>query len=458
MTRSARKFDAIVIGSGQAGNPLAHRLADKGWTVALVEREHLGGSCVNYGCTPTKTMLASAQAAFDARRAPALGVHTEAVSVDLAGIVARKNRMVLDWRSGQEKHSASRPGISVIRGTAQLADGRTVLVGDATLSAERIFINTGTSPKIPPIPGLDTVPYLTNRTIMDLTEVPEHLIVLGGSYVGLEFGQMFRRFGSRVTIVERAPEIVPREDADIALELRLALEAEGIHVQRGTEARAVSASASGVSVTLDAAGKTTTIAGSHLLVATGRVPNTGELGLDEVGVAHSRGWITVSDRLETNLAGIYALGDVNGGPAFTHISYNDYQIVFHNLFNATQRSTAGRIVPYALFTDPELGRVGMTEREARKSGRTVLVGSVPMRRVARALERSDTRGMMKIVVDATTEQVLGAAILGTGGGELVQTLMALMMTGASWKTFHQAVFIHPTMTEGFFALMNSVRE
>lgn len=452
-----KDFDAIVIGSGQAGNPLAHRMADRGWRVALIEREHLGGSCVNFGCTPTKAMIASAQVAYEARRGAAVGVGVSDVHIDLPAIVARKNALVGQWRSGQERHTASRPGIRLVRGSARMAGPDSVAVNGETLRAQHIFINVGTSPRIPDIPGLGSVPHLTNRTILDVTELPQHLVILGGSYIGLEFGQMFRRFGSRVTVVERSSRIVPREDDDVAGELRAALEAEGIEFLTGCEAEQVERTSGGVRVLVRSAAGQHHVEGSHLLVAVGRTPNTADLGLDVAGVNTRTGWIPVNERLETNVPGVYALGDVAGGPAFTHISYNDFQIAFHNLFNDAKRTTTGRIVPYALFTDPELGRVGLTEREARATSRPILVGSIPMGRVARAIERGDTRGMMKVVVDAETEQLLGAAILGHGGGDVVQTLMALMMTGASWKTFHQAVFVHPTMTEGFFALMNSVK-
>ncbi len=451
-------FDAIIIGSGQAGNPLAHRLADKGWTVGLIEREHLGGSCVNHGCTPTKTMLASAQVAYEARRGAELGVRVGGVTVDLPAVVARKKAIVLQWRQGQEKHTASRPNIALHRGAARFTGPHTVAVGDAQVTAEHIFINTGTSPLVLPIPGIDRVPFLTNRTIMDLTEVPEHLLVVGASYVGLEFGQMFRRFGSRVTIVEVADQIVPREDPDVATTLQQALESEGIAFLLDRQATRIEGQDGDLRVSVKGgAGTERVLEASHVLLAAGRRPNTADLGLDAGGIEHERGWIKVNDRLETNVPGVYALGDVTGGPAFTHISYNDFQIIFHNLFNEAKLSTAGRIVPYALFTDPELGRVGMTEREARASGRRVLVGVIPLSYVARAIERGTTAGLMKVVIDADTEHILGAAVLSPSGGELVQTLMALMMANASWRLFYQAVYIHPTMTEGFFALMNSVK-
>jgi pyruvate/2-oxoglutarate dehydrogenase complex dihydrolipoamide dehydrogenase (E3) component len=454
-----KTFDAIVIGSGQAGNPLAHRLADKGWTIALIEREHLGGSCINYGCTPTKTMLASAQAAHDARRAGDLGVRTGPVTVDLASVVKRKDAIVLQWRSGQERHAGKRPTITLYRGAATFVGPKVVRVGGEDLTAKHVFINTGTSPLVLPIEGLDSVPYLTNRNVMDLSELPEHLMVIGGSYVGLEFGQMFRRFGSSVTVVEFAERIVPREDADVVAALRAALEAEGIEFFVPAEVTKVESHGAGIRATVRHRrdGDTRVLDASHILLASGRRPSTDGLGLDTAGIATERGWVKVNEYLETNVAGVYALGDMNGGPAFTHISYNDFQIVFHNLFNEAKLSTAGRLVPYALFTDPELGRVGLTEEQARAAGRNIRVGSIPVSRVARAIERSTTAGLMKVVVDADTERILGAAVLGQGGGELVQTLMALMMADVSWKLFYRAVYIHPTMTEGFFALMDSVK-
>jgi len=452
-------FDAIVIGSGQAGNPLAHRLADRGWTVALIEREHLGGSCINYGCTPTKTMLASAQIAHYARRAQEFGVRVGEVSIDLPKIVARKNAIVQQWRSGQERHAAKRPTITLVRGAARFTGPHAVDVGGQALSAKHVFINTGTSPRIPPIAGIGHVPYLTNRNILDLTELPEHLLVVGASYVGLEFGQMFRRFGSRVTMVEFGDQIVPREDADVAEALEQALVAEGISFLKAAQVTEVTKAGAGLraATRLRDGQPGPVIEGSHILLAVGRKPNTDDLGLDAAGVETNRGWIKVNELLETNVAGVYALGDVTGGPGFTHISYNDFQIAYHNLFEQPKLSTRGRLVPYALFTDPELGRVGLTEKEARATGRPVKVGVIPMSRVARAIERDETAGLMKVVVDATTDRILGAAVLGTGGGELVQTLMALMMADASWKLLYRTVYIHPTMTEGFFALMDNVR-
>jgi pyruvate/2-oxoglutarate dehydrogenase complex dihydrolipoamide dehydrogenase (E3) component len=451
------EFDAIVIGSGQAGNPLAHNLADRGWKVALIEREHLGGSCINYGCTPTKTMIASAQIAYDALRAHEFGVHVRDVRVDMPQVVARKNRIVGEWREGQERQVAKRPTLTLFRGSASFTGPRTVIVAGETLVAPRIFINTGTRARVPPTEGIERVPYLTNRTIIDLTEIPDHLLILGGSYIGLEFGQMFRRLGSSVTIVEHGNQIMQREDEDIATCLREALEAEGIVFKLSTRATSVEQDTRGhLCLNLDSEQGREQVRGTHLLVASGREPNTDELNLEATGVETERGWIKVNDYLETTVEGVYALGDVKGGPAFTHISYNDFQIVYHNLFHDHKRSTASRIVPYALYTDPELGRVGLTEREAREQGYHVRVGSVLMSSVARAIEQNNTKGMMKVVVDAESESILGAAILSVAGGELVQSLMALMLAGAPWTTFRKAIFIHPTLSEGFFSLMDQV--
>src|SRR5574341_320625 len=326
-----KTFQAIVIGSGQAGNPLAHRLADTGWTVALIEREHLGGSCINYGCTPTKTMIASSQVAHYARRATEFGVSVGPVAVDLSKVVARKNEIVRSWREGHERQVARRPTITLYRGVARFTGPHTLTVNGEELNGEHIFINTGTSPRVPPIEGLRDVPYLTNKTIMDLTQIPEHLIVLGGSYVGLEFGQMFRRFGSQVTVIEYGDQIVPREDEDVARAIQEALAAEGITFLVGAEARAVASTGGEIRVTAQSrrTGTEQTVQGSHLLVAVGRQPNTDDLGLEAAGIAHRRGWVTVNEYLETNVPGVYTLGDVNGGPAFTHISYNDFQIAFH---------------------------------------------------------------------------------------------------------------------------------
>ena len=455
-------YDAIIIGSGQAGNPLAHNLADQGWQVALIEKEHLGGSCINYGCTPTKTLVASALAAHMARRGPEFGVHTGPVQVDMAQVMARKDRIVQQWRQGQEGHVAKRPNITLYRATARFTGPHTVEADGQELTGDHIFINTGTSPRIPAIPGIQEVPYLTNRTILALTELPEHLLVLGGGYIGLEFGQIFHRLGSQVTVVVRSDAILSREDRDVSDTLREALEAEGMRfVLSSTPSQVAQDDQGRIHLTVtsqEEPGSSQVLTGSHLLVATGRIPNSRELNLDAAGIqADQRGWIQVNEYLETNVPGVYALGDVKGGPAFTHISYNDFQIAYHNLFHSDRRSIRGRLVPYTLFTDPELGRVGMTEKAARAAGHNVKVGSIPMGWVARAIESNQTQGMMKVVVDGDTERILGAAILGPSGGELVQTLMVAMMADAPWTLLKGAVYIHPTLTEGFFTLMDSVQ-
>jgi pyruvate/2-oxoglutarate dehydrogenase complex dihydrolipoamide dehydrogenase (E3) component len=452
------EYEAIVIGSGQGGNPLAHKLADLGWRVALIEREHLGGSCVNYGCTPTKTMLASARIAHYARRAPDFGVETGQVRVKLAEVAARKNGIVQQWREGQEDQVAKRPSLDLYYGEGSFTAPHTVRVNDSSLTARHIFINTGLRPRIPDIPGLDSVDFLTNRTIMELTTLPEHLIVLGGSYIGLEFGQMFRRFGSRVSIIEMNGQIAPREDEDVAEALQEALEAEGITFYLEAETSSVSLADADIEVSFKrTGGRSETIAGSHLLAATGRMPNTEKLGLEAAGIeTDERGFIRVNERLETNVPGVWAIGDVKGGPAFTHISYDDHLIVYDNLVHGRGRTTEGRLVPYALFTDPELGRVGQTEKEARQAGRRLKVGCVPMAHVARAIERDETAGLMKVVIDAENDRLLGAAVLGSEGGELVQSLMILMMADAPWTLLEKAIFIHPTLTEGFFTLMDNV--
>ena len=447
-------YDAVVIGSGQGGNPLSHKLADLGWKVALVEREYLGGSCINYGCTPTKTMIASARTAHVARTAGRLGVHAADIEVRLPEIVARKDEIVGAMRGGQERQIASRPTLTLHRGHARFTGPDAVEVDGRRLTSDRFVIDTGTRPQIPPISGLHRVPYRTNRSIMELEAIPEHLIVLGGSYVGLEFGQMFRRFGSRVSVVDHGERIASREDPEISENLQAALESEGIEFHLGQAVAAVEGSAEDLRIHLS---DSTKITGTHLLVATGRRPNTDDLGLEAAGVeADEQGFIRVNEYLETTVPGIWALGDVKGGPAFTHISYDDHLVVFEHLVYGKKRSIERRIVPYALFTDPELGRVGMTESQAREAGFRLKVGRIPMSRVARAVELDETEGLMKVVIDADTDRILGAAILSPSGGELVQILMTLMLADAPWTTLKRAVYIHPTLAEGFFSLFEEV--
>jgi dihydrolipoamide dehydrogenase len=451
-------FDAIVIGSGQAANPLCQKLADNGWSVALIEKAHLGGTCINTGCTPTKTMIASAQVAHYARHAAKWGVHAGEVSVDWAQIVARKNQVVGQFRSGQERKVQERKSLHLYHGSARFLDPQRVAVGEQVLESNRIFINTGSRPAIPSLEGLAGIDYLDNTSIMELPELPAHLLILGGGYIGLEFGQMFRRFGSRVTIVHRSAHILPREDTDVTQELQKALESEGIRFLLDAQASRVEKQQGQIVLSVKAGGNLETVSGSHLLVATGRRPNTDDLGLENAGVQTTgEGFIRVNDRLETNVPGIWALGDVKGGPAFTHISFNDYQIVYANVIQGKNLSTANRLVPYSVFTDPQLGRVGLTENEARKAGYKLKVGKIPMAWVARAIERDETAGLMKLVVDAKTDRILGAAILATEGGELVQILEAVMLAGAPYTLLKGAIYIHPTLAEGFWTLTEEVQ-
>ncbi|MGB7750825.1 MAG: mercuric reductase [Candidatus Acidiferrales bacterium] len=452
------KFEAVIIGTGQAGKPLSYALADLGWKIALIERAELGGSCINTGCTPTKTMVASAQVAHYARDAVRWGVRVSGVEVDLPAVVARKNQVVQNARTSIQKRIDARPNIKLVRGPARFIAPNQVQVGAEVFESEKIFINTGTRPAIPQIPGLNAVPFLTNATIMELQAVPEHLLVLGGGYIGLEFGQMFRRFGSRVTIIHNGERILPREDPDIASALQTALEAEGIVLRMNVETKRVENGDGAIALTVESGGSSEILQGSHLLVATGRKPNTDDMGLETAGIlTGSRGYIKVNGRLETNVPGIWALGDVKGGPAFTHISYNDYQIAYANIIEGKNLTIEHRYLPYALFTDPPLGRVGITESEARASGRKFKMGTFPMSSVARAIERDETAGLMKIIVDAENDRILGAAILGSEGGETVQILGAMILAGAPYTVLKGAVYIHPTLAEGLFGLLESVK-
>jgi pyruvate/2-oxoglutarate dehydrogenase complex dihydrolipoamide dehydrogenase (E3) component len=452
------KYDAIIIGSGQAGNPLSHQLADLGWTVALIEKSHLGGTCINTGCTPTKTMVHRAQVAHYARRAARWGVQSGQVSVDLARIVLQKDQIVQSFRDGQQRQVDRRPNLRLYCGQARFVGPHQIKVGEHLLESEKIFIDTGARPLIPGIPGLDTVDYLTNERIMELTQLPVHLIILGGGYVGLEFGQMFNRFGSRVTIIHHSEQILPREDPEVSAELQKALAAEGVAFLLNTRTTAVEKKDGSIILAIEGSHGLSTVTGSNLLVATGRLPNSDDLGVDKAGIeTDNKGFIKVNGRLETNVPGIWALGDVKGGPAFTHISYNDFQIVYANLVEDRTLSVENRIVPYCVFTDPQLGRVGMTEKEARAKGYKLKIGKIPMTGVARALERDETAGLMKIVVDAMNDHILGASILSSEAGELVQILGTLMLSNQPYTLLKGAVYIHPTLAEGFFSLMEDVK-
>jgi pyruvate/2-oxoglutarate dehydrogenase complex dihydrolipoamide dehydrogenase (E3) component len=452
------RYDAIIIGSGQGGNPLAQRLASLGQTVALIESDHLGGTCINTGCTPTKAMVASAQIAHYVRNASRWGVRASNVGIDLPAILGRKNKIVEEFRSGWQKKIDEQSNWHLYRGKARFIGPQQIQVAKETLESDRIFINTGASPTVPRLPGLDSVPYLTNVSLLELREVPEHLVVLGGGYVGLEFGQMFRRFGSAVTIIQSAERILPSEDEDVTTELQRYLESEGVRILLNSRATQVDGENRRVTVKVRGSSGTQAVSGSHLLVATGRTPNTRDLDLDKAGVKVSeKGFIVVNERLETGAPGVWALGDVNGGPAFTHISYNDFQIVYGNLIEGKSLITSSRLVPYSLYTDPQLGRVGLTEKAARASGHKLKIGKVEMTRVARAIERAETQGFMKIVVDAATDRILGASILSAEGGELVQILSTLMLAEKPYTLLKGAIYIHPTLAEGFFGLMDSVK-
>jgi len=451
-------YDAIIIGSGQGGNPLAFRLADLGWSVALIEKKDLGGTCINVGCTPTKTMVHRAQVAHYARNAARWGVNASNVSIDLAKIVAQKDEVVLSFRGSQQKKVDQRVNLRLHRGHARFVGAHQLKVGEDLLESEKIFIDTGCRPGIPAIPGLDTFSYLTNESILRLTNVPEHLLILGGGYIGLEFGQMFRRFGSRVTLLHAGAQVVAREDSEITAGLQKALEAEGMQFLLNARATRVESKNGAVKLSFESAVGPSSLTGSHLLIATGRSANTDDLGLDKAGIETGKnGYIKVNGRLETNVSGIWALGDCKGGPAFTHISYNDFQIIYGNLVEGKNLTIENRLVPYCLFTDPQLGGVGMTEKEARAKGHKLKIGRCPMTYVARAIERGETAGLMKLVVDASNDRILGASILASEGGELVQILGTLMLANQPYTLLKGAVYIHPTLAEGFFSLMEDVK-
>ncbi len=454
---TAQTFDAIVIGSGQAGDPLVFAMAEKGWKVALVEREHLGGSCVNEGCTPTKTMVASARVAYLARRGSDFGINGSPLTIDMASIRQRKRAIVDDFRGGHETQVAKTPNVTLYMGEGSFTSANSVEVrlnraGTAHLSAPKIFINTGTRSAMPLLPGLMDVAYLTNKTIMELDIVPDHLLVLGGGYIGLEFGQMFRRFGSQVTIVQRGEQLLGREDEDVASEVAKILRQDGINVLLNSEALRLTQgkgqSSGAIELTVKDANGERTIAGSHLLVAVGRTPNSDKLNLAAAGVEMGKGgFIKANQRLETNISGIYALGDVKGGAAFTHISYDDFRIVQENLFNDGNRSTHGRMIPYTVFIDPQLGRIGMSEAEARASGRKIRIAKLPMSYVARAIEMAESRGFMKAIVDADSGEILGATVLGIEGGEITTMLQIAMMGKLPYSALRDAIFPHPGFAE-----------
>ena len=450
---NASHYDAIVIGSGQGGTPLSMALAKAGMRTALIERKHVGGTCINEGCTPTKTMVASGRVAYLARRAADYGVHTGPICVDLEKVRQRKRDIVATFRGGNESRIAKTQNLELIMGEAGFSAAKTVAVrskdgGQRTLSADRIFINAGTRASRPKLEGLDRVAALDNESIMELGAVPDHLLILGGGYIGLEFGQLFRRFGSRVTIVQSAGQLLTREDPDIAEEVAKILRQDGVEVVLSAKAARVDQAGEKIQLQIEAGVKPTTLTGSHLLVATGRTPNSDTLNLSAAGVrTDDRGFIRVNKRLETTAEGVYALGDIKGGPAFTHISYDDFRILRANLLDGKAASTKGRQVPYCVFIDPQLGRVGLTENEARAQGRKIRVAKLPMTSVARALEVDETRGFMKAIVDADTSQILGAAVLGIEGGEVMAALQTAMMAKLPYTALRDATYAHPTLAE-----------
>ena len=442
-------FDAIVIGTGQAGPPLAVRLAQSGRKTAILERNRFGGTCVNTGCIPTKTLIASARAAYVARRASDFGVDIDgAIRVDMPRVKARKDDVVAQSTGGVEKWLRGTPNVTVVQGHGRFESARVVRVGERQLTAPEIFINTGGRPAVPPFEGLGQIDYLTSSSMMRVDFLPEHLIVIGGSYIGLEFAQMYRRFGSRVTVIEMAPRLIAREDEAVSRAVQSIVENDGVSVRLNAKCVAVERRGNQVSVHVSCEQEPLDIAGSHLLLAVGRVPNTGDLGLDRAGVeADERGYIKVDDELKTNVPGIWALGDINGRGAFTHTSYNDYEIVAANLLDHDARRVSDRFPVYALFTDPPLARAGMTEREARASGRPVLVGRRPMTRVGRARERSETQGFMNILVDVDSRKILGAALLGIEADEAIHCIVDVMNADAPYTAIRRAVHIHPTVSE-----------
>ena len=455
----SEKYDAIVIGTGQSGPSLAGRLAAEGLKTAVLERKLFGGTCVNVGCTPTKALVASARAAHMARRAADFGVVLEGqVSVDMKQIKARKDDIVRPSTQGIEKWLSNTPNMTVYKGHGQLENANTVRVNGESLEGQKIFLNVGARAFVPNMPGLDEIDYLTNSSMMEVDFLPEHLLIIGGSYIGLEFAQMYRRFGSQVTVVEMADRLIGRDDDDVSETVKEILENEGVNVRLKAECIALERRGDDVVVTLDCTENPKEVTGSHVLLAVGRVPNTDDLGLDSAGVeTNERGFIKVDDQLRTNVPGIWALGDANARGAFTHTSYNDFEIVAANLFDDDPRRVTDRITAYGLFIDPPLGRVGMTEREVRASGRKALIGKRAMKRISRAKERSETQGFMKILIDAETEKILGAAILGIGGDEIVHSILDVMYADAPYTVIQRAVHIHPTVTELIHTMLGELK-
>jgi len=457
-----RNYDAIVIGAGQAGPSLAARFAGAGKSVAIIERNLFGGTCVNTGCTPTKTLIASARIAYDARRAHDYGIELPSanVAVNMRAVQARKKRIVDASKTGLENWIRGMQNCTVYKGHARFESARSVSVDGQVLAAEQIFINVGSRPRIPAFPGIEGVAFLTSTSLLELEELPAHLLIIGGSYVGLEFAQMFRRFGSDVTVIEKEPRLLSHEDPEVAAEIGAALEAEGIQIRLEAECIELSHDAESVTANVDCSAGSPRVTGSHVLIAVGRTPNTGDLGLEKAGVDRDHaGFIKVDDELRTNVSGIWAVGDCNGQGAFTHTAYNDYEIVAANLFDGNpRRRLSDRIPCYALFVDPPLGRVGLTERAALAQGHAIRVGSRPMTKVARAVEKGETRGLMKVVVDARSNLILGASILGVGADEAIHSIIDIMAAGVPYTTLQNTVHIHPTVSELIPTVLGALRE
>ena len=455
------KYDAIIIGSGQAGNPLAKKLAAAGWKTAIIEKKWAGGTCINVGCTPTKTLIASGRIAYLMRRSADFGVHTTGISINIEEVLERKNEVVLSSRKSSTRGLEETHNLDLIFGNAVFTGPKEVTVSKEDgskkiLTASTIFLNTGTQPVIPPIPGLDGTAYLTSTSIMDLAEIPAHLLIIGGSYIALEFGQLYRRLGSEVTIIESNVQFLSKEDEDVADEIKKILEEDGIRILTGAKVTEVSAMDKQIRIGITGAAAVS-VTGSHLLIAAGREADTKSLDTAAAGVRlNKHGFIDVNDHLETNVPGIYALGDSKGGPQFTHISYNDHLVVYKNLVEKTNLSIAGRMPVYCLFTDPELGRVGLTEKEAREKGLNIKVATMPASHIARAWENGETRGMLKAIVDADSKKIIGAAMLSSGGGELMSILEMAMMGGVTYDTIRDAIFAHPTFAESLNNLFSKL--
>jgi pyruvate/2-oxoglutarate dehydrogenase complex dihydrolipoamide dehydrogenase (E3) component len=452
-------YDAIIIGTGQSGPSLARRLVAAGQKVAVIERKFFGGTCVNTGCTPTKTLVASAYAAHLARRARDYGVTIGgSVGVDMKAVKARKDAVAGASRRGVERSLKTLEGCTVYEGHAQFVGMKKVAVDGVMLHADRIFINVGGRALIPPIPGLDQVPYLTNSSMMDVDFLPPHLIVLGGSYIGLEFAQVYRRLGSEVTVIELAPRLIVREDEDVSSAVAEFLKEEGIDVHVDSKVIGLERQGNCIAVKVESNGKISKVVGTHVLVAIGRRPNTDDLGLDKAGIATDpRGYIQVDDQLRTNVPGVWATGDCNGRGAFTHTSYNDFEIVAANILDNEQRRVTDRITAYALYTDPPLGRIGMTEAEVRKSGIPALISTMPMEDVSRAFEKGETKGFMKILVDRDSKQILGASFLGLAGDEVIHCILDLMYAKAPYTVMQRAMHIHPTVSEFIPTMMGELK-